>query len=333
MGVKVLVTGATGFIGGAIARSLHAKGFSVTATGRNPEKLRALEREGINTHRGNLLDLEFAKSLCQKQDAVIHCAARVQESGTLNQFIPDTLTTTRNMALAASEKSAGRFLFISSPSVLYGTFGGTNRRESDTLRLRRLPPYARAKVLAERVVTSAAHGFESTWILRPQAVFGAGEPHFFDRLRSIRLGRGIPIRNDGQHLIDVTSIHTVTHAIHHMLGLSRTGVTVCNIANGEPRPFRSLIQQLFDACGENACFRRIHPLPALAALFMLEHGCYLTGRTPSITPSILSKILYTRTIDTTFARSTLGIIPPVTLDDAISEYAAWWKSNHNMPKR
>lgn len=322
-----MITGATGFIGGAIARKLHHDGYSVTATGRNPAKLRALKNSGIAVRQGDLLDTPFVQRLCIKQNAVIHCAAKVAEYGTLKQFFPDTVSTTQNICLAARKSSVEQFLFLSSPSVLYGLFGGKNRKENDVYPNHCLPPYAHAKVLAEKIVKLESHHFESTFIFRPQAVFGPGELHFFPRLLKVSNQRGIPIQNNGSHLIDTTSIDTVVHAVAHCLMLSRKGLTVCNISNDDPRPFKALIQQIFSNCGEEPHFLKTHPLPLMTAAYFIEKGSRLRRKPPPITPSTLSKILYPRTLDVSFALDILGIHPPTSIDDTILHFSHWWRLN------
>ena len=69
--MKILVTGATGFLGGALARWLRARGDDVTVLGRNPVLLAKLEREGMRSLRADLADRSssFIAARCPRPGA------------------------------------------------------------------------------------------------------------------------------------------------------------------------------------------------------------------------------------------------------------------------
>ena len=70
--MKTLITGATGFLGGALARRLHGLGWDVTALGRNPRALASLEADGIFVIQADLADEAAILSACKNQDIVFH---------------------------------------------------------------------------------------------------------------------------------------------------------------------------------------------------------------------------------------------------------------------
>ena len=73
--MKALVTGATGFLGGALARRLHALGWDVTAMGRDPARLKVLEAQGIRAVQANLEDAHAMSNACKGQEIVFHSGA------------------------------------------------------------------------------------------------------------------------------------------------------------------------------------------------------------------------------------------------------------------
>jgi len=84
---RKVVTGATGFLGGKLAREFKRQGYEVIGSGRNYPKGIALEREGIHFVRGDLSDKAFADSLVREGDDVFHCAAKVDLWGMYDDFL------------------------------------------------------------------------------------------------------------------------------------------------------------------------------------------------------------------------------------------------------
>ena len=70
--MNILVTGATGFLGGALARQLHHHGYTVSGIGRNKEKGRLLERDGISFVSADLRNAAEISKSCSGKDWVFH---------------------------------------------------------------------------------------------------------------------------------------------------------------------------------------------------------------------------------------------------------------------
>ena len=92
--MNVLVTGATGFVGGALANRLHKMGVDVCATGRDSDKGRALQKHGIQFVAADLADTKKIKSLCAHRDFVFHCGALSSPWGRYRDFYNTTRGTT-----------------------------------------------------------------------------------------------------------------------------------------------------------------------------------------------------------------------------------------------
>ena len=75
--VRVLVTGATGFLGSSVTRALLRSGYHVRAFARRPEKLGALERLGAEPVQGDILSTSSLATAAEGIDAIVHCAGAV----------------------------------------------------------------------------------------------------------------------------------------------------------------------------------------------------------------------------------------------------------------
>src|SRR5688572_23947603 len=111
-GKTVFITGATGFLGGDMARELAARGAHVKALARRPGRDRYLQGiSGIEMVSGDLSDTAHLAKLMQGCEIVFHVAAQL--GGTYAVQFPANVTGTRSMAQAAVQAGVKRFVHIS----------------------------------------------------------------------------------------------------------------------------------------------------------------------------------------------------------------------------
>ncbi|HLA31397.1 MAG TPA: NAD(P)-dependent oxidoreductase, partial [Pseudomonas sp.] len=84
--MKILVTGASGFIGGRFARFALEQGLSVRVNGRRAEGVEHLRARGAEFVQGDLSDPELVQQLCRDVEAVVHCAGAVGVWGSYAHF-------------------------------------------------------------------------------------------------------------------------------------------------------------------------------------------------------------------------------------------------------
>ena len=175
--MKVLVTGASGFIGRRVVRRLISNGHSVRALVRDPER-RAMLPDSAETAQGDVLDPGTLVRACEGVDAVAHLAAVIRESGPLT-FQRVNYEGTRNVLEAAKAAGVGRFVFAS-------TIGAT----SDAAL-----PYLSSRWMAEQDV---ARSTAPSVVLRFSAGFGEGDELFNVLAAQVRLSPLVPIAGDGK---------------------------------------------------------------------------------------------------------------------------------------
>lgn len=135
---------------------------------------------------------------------------------------------------------------------------------------------------------------------------------------------GSPCSGDGRNLVDLTAVENVALAIRLALGHPDAHGQAYNITNGDPRPFRELLDLLFGLLGETPRYRRVSTRVLYPLAGALERICAaLPGKPePPLTRYTLTTIAYSQTLDITRAKNDLGYAPRVSLDDALAAFAA-----------
>ncbi|MCS7099895.1 MAG: NAD-dependent epimerase/dehydratase family protein [Sulfolobales archaeon] len=170
--MKVLVTGASGFLGSYVVRSLLERGYDVVGTYRTPGKDRVLLELGVKTAvRMDLLDPQSVRQAVRGVDAVIHLAAYYTFVGRKDMYRKVNVEGTKLLAEAALKSGAGRFIYCSSTEAM-GPVDNPPADEST-------PPnpqfeYGRSKLEAERVVASMGSAGLKYTIIRPSGLYGPG---------------------------------------------------------------------------------------------------------------------------------------------------------------
>jgi nucleoside-diphosphate-sugar epimerase len=149
--MKTLVTGATGFVGGALTHRLHHMGWDVTALGRNPVKLNALEDDGIRAVRADISKKDEVTASFSNVELVFHCAALPSPWGSFEKFYQANVIGTRNIVRACLENNVERLVYISTPSIYFDYDSRIGVKENDPLP-EPITHYAATKRLAEEEI-------------------------------------------------------------------------------------------------------------------------------------------------------------------------------------
>ena len=331
--MKTLITGATGFLGGALARRLHGMGWDVTALGRNPEKLKLLEAEGIKTLQADIEDETSMMDACNDREIVFHCAAFPSPWGKYDAFYKTNVLGTRNVARGCLEKNAKRLVYVSTPSIYFSYSSRMGVKENDPLP-KPISHYAKTKLLAEQEIDNAhAEGLPVVSI-RPRALFGPGDTVLFPRLIPRLQSGKLPVLGDGQNIIDLTYIDNVVDAL--LLCAESPSNTLgkkYNISNDEPIKLWELVRLLCKELGIAPPQRTIPQSLAYGAAFMLETASALSSDKPEpmLTRLTVSMMSNSTTLNISAAKTELGYRPRVSVAEGVYRFLKWWKEK-NKPK-
>lgn len=180
--MRVLLTGATGFLGEHLVRACLERGWFVRAFARATSKTEKLEARGVEVVRGSLERTEDLVEPAGDVDAIVHAAGGGMSRDPRDIYRANTDTT--RTILNAAPTRLKRFVLVSSLAA-HGPSNSRPSVESDPPRPR--SHYGKSKLAAERIALRFADRFPVT-ALRPPALYGAGEHRMVELFRAARRG-------------------------------------------------------------------------------------------------------------------------------------------------
>lgn len=328
--MKILITGASGFLGGRTTKAFAATGIEVVSTSRNPERKEELEEAGAVFVPGDLLDKEFCNSIVQGIDVIVHCAALSSPWGKYSSFYQANVTTTSNLLDAAKVWGVQKFVFISSPSVYFEMKDRWNVSEKDPVPETLINDYARTKLIAEELVLAGNNQYLKTIAIRPRAIYGAEDTVIFPRLLAAHRGGRLKYIGNADNVCDLTTVSNVIEAIKCCISPESEEAygQVFNITNGEPVYFWRTLEVLFSELNIRPIRERISFRTALTAASVIE-WVYRTFRLrgePRLTKYNVGIMTYNFTMDISKAGNLLGYRPVQTNREGLEEFVQWYKT-------
>ena len=317
---KVLVTGATGFLGKYVVEELVEHGYQVRAFGRNRAIGQSLVNASVTFIQGDLTNQEDLTKACQEMDMVVHAGALSTVWGPWEDFYQTNVLGTKYVLEACREAKIERLVYVSSPSIYATPRDQLDIKESDAPQENRLNNYIRSKLASEKLFKD--YPDVSSVILRPRGLFGIGDTSILPRVLNLSQKIGIPLIGDGRQLMDMTCVENVALAIRLALETPQAAGEVYNITNGEPRAFRNLIEETLRGLGYPIRYRKI-PAPLVCAISSSLEFIYkslkLKGE-PALTRYTYYLLRYSQTLDISKAERDLGYRPKITISEGIEQY-------------
>ena len=326
--MRILVTGASGFIGGRFARFALEQGLEVRVNGRRTEAVEHLVKRGAQFIPGDLGDAELARRLCQGVDTVVHCAGAVGTWGRYQDFHQGNVVVTENVVEGCIKEHVRRLVHLSSASVYFTGRSRTDIAEEQLPR-RFHDHYALTKRLAEQKVFGAQEFGLEVLTLRPRLVTGAGDASIFPRLLQMQQKGRVAIIGNGLNKVDFTSIHNLNDALLSALFADEQALgQAYNISNGHPLPLWDVVNYVMRRMNLPQVTRyRSYGLGySLAALN--EAACMLwPGRPqPSLSRTAMQVMSRDFTLDISRARQHLDYRPRTDIWAAVDEFCTWWQA-------
>jgi nucleoside-diphosphate-sugar epimerase len=321
-GTRVFITGATGFLGCALARSLSEIGAEVHAVARGTSDRRVLEGLAVTWHEAELASRSQLTRVLASAEWIIHAAGRLGQSNVPEElYFHVNVEGTRNVLAAAMDTgSRPRVLHLSSPGVL----GPTSREPaSEDAPLAPGNPYERSKAAAELVAHDfAARGLDVT-IARPGFVYGPGDRHVLNLFRALRRGQFFYI-NGGRSQCQPTFISDAVAGMLRCLHQGSAGEAY-HIVGPRAVTFRELGETIAGVLGVRSPWLSVPRWVAETAARGSEAVAHLIGWTAPLSRTGVDFFSEDRVFSWQKAHNELGYTPQYDLAAGITRTAAWYR--------
>jgi len=326
----VLITGASGFLGGRTA-AFYANELSgqyqVFATSRSEGKKYLLENLGCTFYTGDLCDINFVKKITKNIDIIIHCAALSSPYGPYQKFHRSNISATQNIVNAAQQTLVKKLIFIATPSIYVTNTSRFNVKESDPLPAHFVNHYATTKYEAEKIVLAANSITLQTISLRPRAIIGAEDTVIFPRLFEAYKKGTLKIIGDGKNVCNLTCVQNVIEAIRCAISAPESCYgSAYNITNDEIVNFWEVVNYTFEKLSLEPVKKRVPKSIAFFVAGLIEsyYKLFKPHQEPSLTQYSISVLADHFTLNIEKAKQNLHYKPVMTTKQGLDEFIHWY---------
>ena len=322
---RVLVTGASGFVGQHVVSTLLGRGYAVRAlVHKNPDV-----PAGVEAVRADLSDPASLTPLCRDVQGVVHAAALLDPISDPEQAERINHQGSVLLAHEAAKAGARAFVFLSTQAAIgYHTASGLVRTDAEP---RPTTTYGQSKLAAEQSLLGAALGAMRVVILRPPTVYGPGEMRNFLALtRAVDTGLFL-VPGSGENRMSFCAVENLAAACAFSLE-TRDARGVLHIADEPALRFRQIVSTLAWALG-----RPLPPVPfplpvAHATALLTEAVFGILRRHPPLSRARLHTLTSDSALDTS-ATHALGFRPPLRFSEGVCRTVAFYRDRGLVPSR
>jgi dihydroflavonol-4-reductase len=323
--VRVLVTGATGFTGGHLARALAARGDTVSALVRSESPAAAaLTQAGVTLVMGDLRDSQALAAATGGVDVVYHIAAIYRQAGLGDEvYRAVNAMAVKDVIEAAARGGVRRVVHCSTVGV-HGDVEHPPANEDAPLKPGDI--YQATKLEGENRAreTGARLGVEVT-IARPTGIYGPGDRRLLKLFRGVARRRWVTL-GDGEIYYHLTFIDDLVEGFRlcgtHPAAANRTYI----LAGGEVTTLNALVALVAEAAGVPVPTRHLPVWPFWTAGAICEAICGPLGIEPPIFRRRVDFFTKSRAFDITRARTEIGFTPRVGLREGIRRALDWYRT-------
>lgn len=319
---RVLLTGATGFVGSHVTGAFISAGIHVRALARSADRAREIAALGAEIVIGSLEDEAALRTACIDVAVVVHMAA-LTHARTDAQYETANVEGTRRLldaALAAVPRPA-RFIYLSSLAAVGPAIDGRGVRADDPPRP--LTAYGRSKLAGEYVCLSAADRIE-VLILRAPAVYGPRDTDLFHFFRLASRGV-IPVPSGPVRSLQMVHVEDLARAL--VRAATTEGVHgVYHVAEARAYPWEEVGRMVARAVGRNARVVRV-PAPLISALAAISEAvAFSIGRSSIFNRDKARELLAPGWLcETESARADLSFEAGISLAEGLRSTAQWYR--------
>jgi nucleoside-diphosphate-sugar epimerase len=321
--MKILVTGAGGFLGFEIAKMLTLQGYTVFNFSRKHHS--KLDTLSIKTILGDLRNPSDIERALEGIEVVFHVAALAGVWGKKNDFFSINYEGTKNLVDACKKLKISKLIYTSTPSVVFGNNDLKGVDEQTPFPAKYLTHYAHSKSLAENYVLQNNNEHLLTCALRPHLIWGPGDPHIIPRLVEKAQKNRLKIVGDGKNLVDV--IHVKNAAYAHILAFEKLSANSLIAGKaffiGQEKPVN-----LWDFINKILKVKKIKPVSGkinfrlayiLGTIFELIYSTLNIFKTdPPMTRFVSMQLAHSHYFSQKRARKDLGYFPIISIEEGLN---------------
>ena len=299
------VTGATGFIGGALATRLQERGDDLVALARSDVSAAKLGARGLKVARGDVLDEDSLAAGMEGCDLVFHCAGLNSHCPPDPKLLLKVNAVSPELVVQAAARAGVKRVVYTSSGASVGEVKGTIGDEHSVHRGSYLSVYDRSKHLGEQAAFAAAHrtGVEVVAIC-PSSVQGPGRASGNGKLIMDYVNGKLPVFVDTY--VSVVDIADCTEA--HILAAERGRAGARYVLNGATITSAEALDLIARVSGVRHRVRIVSPPVARSAAALLEAAYALRGRVPSLCRGRIRTFLHGHQYDGSLAERELGLV-------------------------
>ena len=316
--MQILLTGATGFLGQAIAAALREQGHDVRAIVR--KESRELAALGVQQRCGQITAFEDVCAAADGCEAIVHSAGCSDSLASIEQLHDANVRSTECVLGACELVGVPRLLLTSCVNVVIGQGDLENADERQAYPAQWPSAYPHTKALAEQRVLAANSDRLTTCVLRPHLLWGAGESRMLPSLLDLARRGKLRLFGEPDKKIDPCHIDNAAHA--HALALAKlepaspiAGKTYF-ISQGEPMTIESFVNALLRAGGFPPEQRRMNSITARALGAAARNGA--DGISPLVNPYLLDLFSHSSWFNLTAAKRDLGYASKLSTAEGMS---------------
>jgi nucleoside-diphosphate-sugar epimerase len=329
--VTALVTGATGFLGGALVAELTRRGCPVRILARDCNRARHRLGESVEVVRGDITDGPSVRQAVEGVSTIFHLAGRLYHPSVPAAVYQRThVEGTRTLLEACRGRSRLRCLVHVSTTGVYGVTG--EQPAAEDAPFAPTNPYEATKLAAELLAVEAWQQRDlPVTVVRPALVYGPGDLHLLDFVAAIDRGL-FRVIDGGRSMLHPVYIDDLVTALLLSAESSQALGRSYNIASERPVTVRELATAIARALG-----RELPPtsIPLWLAnlgsdLFALIPG--MRGERAPLTRSRVEFLTRSRIYDVRRARTELGYAPRIELEKGMQLTTQWYRSNRYLDR-
>lgn len=321
--MRVLVTGATGFTGGRLARFLAQRGDAVRALVRHRDRAAGLAAPNLEVVEGDLTDRESLRRAIDGVDVVYNIAALYRDAGLgAAQYRAVNATAVGTIVELAERAGAKRVVQCSTVGV-HGDIKSPPANEEAPLAPGDI--YQETKLEGERIgrETAVRVGMELV-IARPTGIYGPADARLFKVFGKIATGRFVML-GSGAHFYHVTYIDDLCEGFRLCATVPAAAGRTYILGGGEITTLRDLVARTAEVAGVPAPRLRLPVWPFWLAGAACEAVFVPLGMSPPIYRRRVDFFRKSRAFDISRARRELSFTPVVGLREGIRRTLEWYR--------